>query len=70
MQPGASQSALSRQGLQTSPQAVEADQPLVQDEAAREHEEMRMLMLGFATGMLIAAVFLVYIVIAFAGVLP
>ena len=47
-----------------------AEEAPVQDTEAREDEEMRMLLLGFGTGILIAFIFLIYIVIAFAGVLP
>jgi hypothetical protein len=48
---------------------VEEEAP-IQDEAGRYHEEIRMLVVGFGTGLLIAFIFLIYIAIAFAGVLP
>lgn len=37
------------------------------EQAARPHEEMNMLYMGFATGLLIGGFFLVYVVIAFTG---
>ena len=73
MQPSSGQQAtpFSRDVLHSSPPAPSIDDEApIQDEEAREHEEMRMLLLGFGTGILIAFVFLIYIVIAFAGVLP
>jgi hypothetical protein len=73
VQPGASaQSApLTRESLHTDTSAtrVEDDVP-IQDEEARHREEIRMLIVGFGTGIFIALIFLVYIAIAYAGVLP
>lgn len=40
---------------------------LAQEQAARPHEEMNMLYMGFGVGLLIGAFFLVYVVIAFTG---
>jgi hypothetical protein len=46
------------------------DVPDTQDEASRHREEMRMLLLGFGTGITVALIFLVYIVVAYSGILP
>ena len=46
------------------------DAPPIPTEDARQHEELRMLFTGFGTGLLIAGVFLVYIVFAYANWLP
>lgn len=46
------------------------DLPPVQDPAARAREEITMLLIGFGTGMSIAAVFLVYLVFEYAKWLP
>lgn len=40
---------------------------LAQEQAARPHEEMNLLYMGFALGLLIGGFFLVYVVIAFTG---
>jgi hypothetical protein len=73
VQPGGSAQGapLTRESLHTATPAtrVEEDVP-IQDETARYREELRMLVLGFGTGILIAVIFLVYIAIAYAGVLP
>lgn len=45
-------------------------EPVIQTEAARSQEELRMLLLGFGTGITIGLVFLVYIVLAYANWLP
>jgi hypothetical protein len=62
---------LTRESLHTDVSAAqpEEEQP-IQDSTARYREELRMLVLGFGTGILIAFLFLVYIVLAFSGVLP
>jgi hypothetical protein len=62
---------LTRESLHTeiSDAQPEDEQP-IQDSTARYREELRMLMLGFGTGILIAFIFLIYIVLAFSGVLP
>lgn len=51
-------------------QADDAAIALAQDEAHQFKEELRVLMFGFATGMTVAAVFFVYILLATARVLP
>ena len=43
---------------------------IVADDVYREREELGLLVVGFATGMTIAALFLVYIVLAYSGLLP
>jgi hypothetical protein len=72
VQPGGSAGApLTRESLHTSTSATRAEESVpIQDETARHREEIRMLVVGFGTGILIAIIFLVYIAIAFAGVLP
>jgi hypothetical protein len=44
--------------------------PPIPGEAARRAEEMRMLLLGFGTGLSIAFIFLIYVVFAYAHWLP
>lgn len=46
------------------------DLPPIPDETARKNEELRMLIIGFATGLTIAGVFLVYVVLDYAKFLP
>jgi hypothetical protein len=72
LQPGTGEqsAALSRQSLHTPPPATAVEQAPVQDEASREREELRMLAVGFGTGILIAFLFLIYIVLSFSGVMP
>jgi hypothetical protein len=53
--------AASESGAETAAGMVALEQ------AARPHEEMNMLYMGFGTGLLIGAFFLVYVVIAFTG---
>jgi hypothetical protein len=66
----------SRYDVQTDPASEPVappqhdDEPDTQDAAGRHREEMRMLFLGFGTGITVALIFLVYIVIAYSGVLP
>ncbi len=43
---------------------------LIPDESAREREELQMLFVGFATGLSIAGVFLLYVVMEVAHLLP
>ncbi len=57
--------------------ALSSDPPAQQDSdeagfdpAARQAEELRVLLLGFATGLTIAGIFLVYVVLEAAGALP
>lgn len=54
----------------TTPNALPDDAPPIPTEGARQNEELRMLFMGFGTGLLIAGVFLVYIVFAYANWLP
>lgn len=44
--------------------------PPVQAPAERQAEELRMMLMGFGTGLTIAGVFLVYIIFEYAGWLP
>lgn len=44
--------------------------PAIPDAATRAREELSMLMLGFATGLSIAGVFLLYMVLEYAKLLP
>lgn len=44
--------------------------PLAPVEMPREREELRLLFLGFGTGITIALIFLVYVVLEFAHALP
>jgi hypothetical protein len=46
------------------------DAPAIPTEEARQNEEMRMLLAGFATGLTIAGVFLIYLVFEYAKWLP
>jgi hypothetical protein len=50
--------------------ALADDAPPIPSLLARQSEEMRMLLLGFGTGLTIAGVFLIYIVFAYAKWLP
>jgi hypothetical protein len=43
---------------------------LAQDEANQFKEELRVLLYGFATGMTVAAVFFIYMLLSAARVLP
>jgi hypothetical protein len=43
---------------------------LAQDEVVQVKEELRVLMFGFATGMTVAAVFFIYVLLATARLLP
>ena len=43
---------------------------LAQDEVVQVREELRVLMFGFATGMTVAAVFFIYVLLATARLLP
>jgi hypothetical protein len=46
-----------------------ADEPPVQAPQERQAEEMRMLLFGFGTGMAIAGIFLIYVVLDIAKLL-
>ncbi len=43
---------------------------LAQDEVIQDKEELRVLLFGFATGMTVAAVFFIYVLLATARLLP
>jgi hypothetical protein len=47
-----------------------AEEAPVQSEGERKVEELSMLLLGFGTGLSIAAIFLIYIVFEYARFLP
>ena len=52
----------------TAPDVGETAAAMVaREQAARPHEELNMLYMGFGTGLLIGGFFLVYVVIAFTG---
>ena len=57
-------------GAQAAVRIAEPGGPPAMVEAGRAQEELRMLYAGFGTGMLIAFVFLVYVVLAFAHLFP
>jgi hypothetical protein len=46
------------------------DSPPIQSESARMSEEMRMLLTGFGTGLAIAGIFLVWVVLTYANWIP
>jgi hypothetical protein len=50
--------------------AQDADLPPIPDAAARKREELNALILGFACGISIGGVFLIYIIMEFARYLP
>ena len=43
---------------------------LIPDEGARQHEELNVLLAGFITGMCIAGIFLIYIIMEAGKLLP
>ena len=54
----------------TEPPAQQDSDDAGFDLGARQAEELRVLLLGFGTGLTIAVVFLIYIVLETAGALP
>jgi hypothetical protein len=58
------------QSAGTGVAALPDDAPPIPSQEAREKEEMRMLFAGFATGLTIAGVFLIYLVFQYANWLP
>ena len=45
------------------------DEPPIQDPEARQREELQMLVIGFGTGLTVAGVFLLYVVLDIAHLL-
>lgn len=45
------------------------DEPPIQGQEEREREELRMLIIGFGTGLTVAGLFLLYVVLDFAHLL-
>ncbi len=56
--------------LSSEPPAQQDSDDAGFDLAARQAEELRVLLLGFGTGLSIAVIFLIYIVLEAAGALP
>ena len=55
--------------MSESAAAAQYDEPPIQGPEERQREELQMLMFGFGTGMLVAGIFLVYIVLDIAHLL-
>jgi hypothetical protein len=49
--------------------AEQYDEPPIQGPEERQREELRMLLFGFGTGMLVAGIFLIYVVLDIAKLL-
>ncbi|HEX6507471.1 MAG TPA: hypothetical protein VF221_07555 [Chloroflexota bacterium] len=49
--------------------AQSTDEPPIQGDQDRQREELRLLVIGFGTGLAIAGIFLIYIVLAIAKLL-
>ncbi len=58
------------QALASTPPAQQDSDEAGFDLGARQAEELRVLLLGFGTGLTIAVIFLIYVVLEAAGALP
>ena len=48
---------------------LQSDEPPIQGPEERQREELRMLMIGFGTGLTVAGIFLLYVVLDIAKLL-